>query len=82
MQILTLKQQYLDAIRKDPILQGALAAANRVSTYTIDKWRRENDDSLTTATSLGIIRERLKLNNSIELTEPQEFNTEVENVHS
>lgn len=61
-------------------MKGTIAAVNKVHTATIDRWLRESDDSLITSTSLNVIRERLKLDNSIELTEPQEAITEMENV--
>lgn len=77
MEILVLKPEYIKAVRRDPILKGTIAAINKVHTATVDRWLRESADTLTTASSLNIIRERLKLDNSIELTEPQESNIAV-----
>lgn len=76
MEIQILKKEYKDAIRKDVFLKAKIAAVNEVSTWTVDRWRTENDRLLTTATNLGIIRRHLKIPMKECLTEAVEVNVE------
>jgi DNA-binding transcriptional regulator YiaG len=53
------------AIRKDTKLKGELQAALGISSNTLYKWLKENDQKLTTASALEAIR------NSTELTDDE-----------
>lgn len=59
-------QQILDTelkgrVRKDDELKLKIAQANQVKVDTVNRWLREDDVTLTTATNLAIIREHFKL---------------------
>jgi hypothetical protein len=56
-------------IRKDDELKLKLAKANEVKVDTVNRWLREDDVILTTATNLAIIRDHFKLPKSYQLTE-------------
>lgn len=75
MEIQILKKEYKDAIRKDVFLKAEIAAVNKVSTWTVDRWRTDNHPLLTTATNLSIIKTRLKISDNVSLTEPVKSNT-------
>lgn len=59
-------QQILDTelkakVRKDDELKLKIAQANQVKVDTVNRWLREDDVMLTTATNLAIVREYYKL---------------------
>lgn len=59
-------QQILDTelkgrVRKDDELKLKIAQANQVKVDTVNRWLREDDITLTTATNLAIIKEHFKL---------------------
>ena len=59
-------QQILDTelkaiVRKDDELKLKIAKANQVKVDTVNRWLREDDVMLTTATNLAIIRDHFKL---------------------
>lgn len=59
-------QQILDTelkatVRKDDELKLKIAQANQVKVDTVNRWLREDDVMLTTATNLAIIRVHFNL---------------------
>lgn len=59
-------QQILDTelkgrVRKDDELKLKIAKANQVKVDTVNRWLREDDVTLTTATNLALIKEHFKL---------------------
>jgi len=59
-------QQILDTelkakVRKDDELKLRIAQANQVKVDTVNRWLREDDVMLTTATNLAIIKAYFKL---------------------
>lgn len=76
MEIQILKQEYKDAIREDVYLKAEIAAINKVSTWTVDRWRTSDHPLLTTATNLSVIRKRLNLSKNTALTEPKQVSVE------
>jgi hypothetical protein len=59
-------------IKKDDELKLKLAKANLVRVDTVNRWLREDDDTLTTATNLSIIRDHFKLPKKAQLTQESE----------
>lgn len=57
-------------IRKDDDLMLVLAKANSVRVGTVDRWLRDDDQILTTATNLEVIRTHFKLGARVKLTQP------------
>lgn len=55
-------------IRKDDELKLKLAKANAVKVDTVNRWLREDDVILTTATNLEIIRAHFSLTKKTRLT--------------
>jgi hypothetical protein len=65
-------QQILDTelkarVRKDDDLKLKLAKANGKKVDTVNRWLREDDVILTTATNLDIIRDHFKLPKSYKM---------------
>jgi MOSC domain-containing protein YiiM len=56
-------------IRKDDELKLMLAKANEVKVDTVNRWLREDDVILTTATNLDIIRDHFKLPKSFKMVQ-------------
>lgn len=56
-------------IRKDDELKLKLAKANVVKVDTINKWLREDNVLLTTATNLDIVRDHFKLPKSYKMVQ-------------
>lgn len=56
-------------IRKDDELKLKLAKANIVKVDTVNKWLREDNVLLTTATNLDIIRDHFKLAKSYKMVQ-------------
>lgn len=59
-------QQILDTdlkakVRKDDELKLKIAQANQVKVDTVNRWLREDDVTLTTATNLAIIKAHFNL---------------------
>jgi hypothetical protein len=69
MEIQILKQEYKNIVRSNPRLKAEIAAANDCSNWTVDRWRIDNSPMLTTATNLAIIKNFLKLNDDVILTD-------------
>lgn len=72
---MTITTQIIDAslksrIRKDDDLMLLLAKANGVRVGTVDRWLRINDDILTTATNLEVIRTHFNLPAAFKITRP------------
>jgi hypothetical protein len=66
-------QQILDTelkgrVRKDDELKLKIAQANQVKVDTVNRWLREDDVMLTTATNLAIIKEYFKLSAKFVMT--------------
>lgn len=59
-----LKATVLATLRRTKEAKNRLAFELNLSSYTIEKWIRENDDSLTKAAAMKIIREELGLTDS------------------
>ena len=70
-----LKEEYRRQLKEDDGLKFKLAVANRKKIRTIEGWRRTNDQILTTATNLAIIRKHLRLSSKVNLTEVIKVNT-------
>jgi hypothetical protein len=60
-------------VRKDDDLKLAIAKANTVKVDTVNRWLREDDVILTTATNLDIIRAGLNLSKNKKLTQEVEL---------
>lgn len=60
-------------VRKDDELKLTLAKSNNVKVDTVNRWLREDDVILTTATNLQIIRDAYKLSDEIAMTELKEL---------
>lgn len=56
-------------VRKDDELKLKLAKANTVRVDTVNRWLREDDVILTTATNLDLIRKHLKIGRAARLTQ-------------
>lgn len=69
---MNLKEAVLARLRKSKAAKNRLAFELNKSGYTIEKWIRENDDNLTKASSMKIIREELGLTDS-EILEEKVF---------
>lgn len=48
-------------VRRDDDLKLKIAKANQVKVDTVNRWLREDDVMLTTATNLALIRDHYKL---------------------
>ena len=57
-------------VRKDDELKLKLAQINSVRVDTVNRWLREDDVILTTATNLEVIRKHYKLSKTVHLTQP------------
>lgn len=67
-----LKATVLQTIRNHKVVKNRLALELNKSSYTIERWIKENDDNLTKAASMAIIREELGLTDSEILQEENE----------
>lgn len=56
-------------IRKDDELKLKLAKINEVKVDTVNRWLREDDVILTTATNLEVIKSHFKLSKGYRMTE-------------
>ncbi len=56
-------------IRKDDELKLKLAKVNAVKVDTVNRWLREDDVILTTATNLEVIKAHFKLAKGFKMTE-------------
>ena len=70
-------QQILDTelkakVRKDDELKLKIAKANQVKVDTVNRWLREDDVTLTTATTLAIIKEHYKLSAKYVMTKDKQ----------
>ena len=69
VQVKTIKQAFLTAMRFDKELKGKLAAHNDRSVFTIECWIRDENVLLTTATNLAIIKDHFGLLEGSEILE-------------
>lgn len=60
-------------VRKDDELKLQIAKANRVKVDTVNRWLREDDVILTTATNLEIIRAYFNYGKNRKLTQETEL---------
>lgn len=60
-------------VRKDDDLKLAIAKSNGVKVDTVNRWLREDDVMLTTATNLQIIRDAYGLAEDAIMTESKEL---------
>jgi MOSC domain-containing protein YiiM len=60
-------------IRKDDELKLALAKANKVKVDTVNRWLREDDMILTTATNLELISKHFNLSEQDEMLQEKEL---------
>lgn len=72
MEIQVLDSEIKGQVRKNDELKLALAKANSVKVDTVNRWLREDDEILTTARNLQIIRAGLKLPAKTAMTETKE----------
>lgn len=72
MTIQVLDSEIKGKVRKDDELKLTLAKSNNVKVDTVNRWLREDDVILTTATNLEIIRGGLKLSEDTNMTEAKE----------
>ena len=72
MEILILESEIKKRVRLDDELKLVLAKANSVKVDTVNKWLREDDDILTTATNLAIIRKHFDIPGDEPLTESKD----------
>lgn len=64
-----LKQEYAEAIKGDPELQGKIAKAVNRSVVAINRWVRTDDEKLTMTTVLNVIKAHMSLKKEVVLTE-------------
>lgn len=74
--IQVLQSDFLQKGRYDDDLKYRLAKANKVKLSTIDRWYRDEDTMLTTATNLEIMRSHFGLPGDSVLVEPKEIEPE------
>ena len=70
---LRLKQKYIQAIKDNPGLQGAIAQATGKSMNSVWRWCNDNAEQLIMLSVLLEIRKFLLLPDSVELTEEIEL---------
>ena len=75
VQVKTIKQAFLTAMRFDKELKGKLAAHNNRSVFTIECWIRDENALLTTATNLAIIKDHFGLLEGSEVLEVESVGT-------
>lgn len=73
MTIQILKNEIKVRVRKDDELKLKLAKANDVKVDTVSRWLREDDQILTTATNLGIIKSHFSPLEDDEMLEAKEL---------
>jgi hypothetical protein len=71
MQIKSIKQPFMLAMKNDLHLREKLASANFCSVFTIGQWIRKNNVKLTIATNLEIIKEHFDLSDTTEILETE-----------
>lgn len=59
-----LTKKALDKIRSNPIVKNQIAIALRCSEGTVRRWIINNDEMLTTASALTIIRKATRLSDN------------------
>jgi hypothetical protein len=64
-----LKEKYKNAIWGDQVLKGLVAGANGRTTHTIERWIKDNDPRLTTATTLEVVKNFYSISEKEKLTE-------------
>jgi hypothetical protein len=70
LQVLVLKQSFIDIIKKNERLKLQIAEANdHVKMITVDRWLARNDTFLTTATNLEILKKHFEVLETAELLE-------------
>lgn len=67
MSQLVLKQEVVDAIKRDTILYAKVATALGISSYTMPKVLGGNEVRLTQASVLRVLREHLNISEDSEL---------------
>ena len=65
----TLKKVYIDVIEKDIVLQSKIAIATGRSSETVKRWAKGRNELLMLQPAMDVIREHLKLADSVILTE-------------
>lgn len=73
MTIQVLDSEIKGKVRKDDELKLTLAKTNKVKVDTVNRWLREDDVILTTATNLEIIRAWFDIDEMVSMTEPKEL---------
>lgn len=69
MEIQILNEQYIKAVMNDELLIAKIAQATGRKISSIKRWLQNNDELLTTATVLSVIRGHLELDPGTILTE-------------
>lgn len=64
-----MKPQYVKAIVDNPALLGAIAQKTNKSISTVERWCAQNHESLTMISAIQCVREFLKLDKSVSITE-------------
>lgn len=64
-----IKEEFIGRIKKDEALKFDLAMANDVKIRTIDRWLRDNDETLTTVRNLIILKKHFGVLEAEELLE-------------
>jgi tRNA1(Val) A37 N6-methylase TrmN6 len=63
----TIKRPFMTALKNDADAKKKLAEGNRVSVYTIERWLRNQNQLLTTAGNLTIIKKHFGLSQRTEI---------------
>lgn len=69
---MAIKQSVLSDIKKNTQLKSKIALATNRSIYTVELWVKNNDESLTLASALRVIREELGIGDDQILEEVSE----------
>lgn len=69
MKAKTIKRSFLTALLTNKELKAKLASQNQRSIGTIERWLRNEDDILTTATNLAVIKDHFGLLEETEILE-------------
>jgi hypothetical protein len=72
MKIQILQDKYLNQVKDDELLLAKIANATGRKISSIKRWIANNDELLTTATVLTVIREHLNIVETESLTEEKE----------
>jgi len=68
-----LKEEINSKVRRDDEIKLAMAKANGIKVSSVDRWLRDDNVMLTTATNLLLIKNHFQFDDSVTLTEEKEL---------